>query len=103
MTDGLGTLPRYAAPIVLAVSGPFPRSWAVGGRAEILDPDDALCRVWDVLDADDFDRVEQTVNPLLDDLVEAGFVEQWGRSRTGCIWAISLQGHERLRELGRDA
>jgi hypothetical protein len=70
------------------VSGPFPRSWVVSGRAEVHDPDDALCRVWDALDADDanaWDRVEQIVNPLLDALVEAGYVEQWGGSRTGCF------------------
>jgi hypothetical protein len=92
--------------MVLAVSGPFPRSWGVGSRADVRDHDDALCRVWDALeadDADDWDRVEQTVNPLLDALIEVGYVEQWGHSPTGCFWAISLPGHERLRKRGRDA
>lgn len=94
-------------PIVLAMSEPFPRSWDGGSRAEVDDPDDALCRGWDVLEADDddpdFDRVERAVNPLLDALVEAGYVEEWGRSRTGCFSAVSPAGHERLRERGRDA
>ena len=88
------------------MSGPFPRAWDVGGPTDIRDPDEALCRVWDTLEADDaadFDRIGETVNQLLDPLVDAGYVEQWGHSRTGCFWAITSAGHQRLRELGRDA
>jgi hypothetical protein len=78
----------------------------VGGPTEAADPDDALCRVWDALDGSvdtDWPTVESVVNPLLDVLVEAGYVEAWGHSDTGCIWAIKYEGHERLRALGRDA
>jgi DNA-binding PadR family transcriptional regulator len=61
--------------------------------------------VWEALeanDADDWDNVERQVNPLLYQLVDAGYVEEWGRSPTGSIWAISDAGHERLEALGRD-
>jgi len=51
----------------------------------------------------DWDSVEPLVNPLLDVLVAAGFAEAWGHSDTGCIWALTYAGHERLRALGRDA
>ncbi len=51
----------------------------------------------------DWDATEPVVNPLIDVLVEAGYVEAYGYSKTGCVWAITYDGHERLRELGRDA
>ena len=89
--------------ILSAMSGPFPRSSAVGNRAEVQDRDDALCRVWDAIDGDDWDQVEREVNPLLDALIEAGYVEAWGHSETGSFWAITTAGHERLRALGQDA
>ncbi len=63
---------------------------------------DAICRVWGALDSGlDWDRIEEVVNPLLDGLVDAGYVEQWGQSSTGCFWAITESGHERLRTLGQ--
>ncbi len=79
----------------------------MGGPAKAVDPDDALCRLWDALDdgaenMTDWDAVEPLVNPLLDALVDAGYVEAWGHSETGCMWAINDEGHERLRALGRD-
>jgi hypothetical protein len=79
----------------------------VGGRAKAVGSDDALCRLWDALDDSaenitDWDAVELLVNPLLDVLVDAGYVEAWGHSDSGCIWAIKPEGHERLRALGRD-
>lgn len=74
---------------------------------KVEDPDEALSHVWDVLEGEDegqdFAAVEAEVNPLLDGLVTAGYVEQWGRSETGCLWRISADGHERLKKLGRDA
>jgi hypothetical protein len=78
----------------------------VGGPAEAAEPDDALCRVSDALDESaenmtGWDTVEPVVNPLLDVLVEAGYLEAWGHSDSGCIWAITYEGHERLRALGR--
>jgi len=90
------------------MSGAYPRQWNVGGPAETVEPDDALCRVWDALEESaesmtDWDAVEPIVNPLLDVLVEAGYVEAWGHSDTGCAWEIKYEGHERLRALGRDA
>ncbi len=80
----------------------------MGGHAEALDADEALCRLWDALEESaenmtDWDTVEPVVNPLLDVLVEAGYVEAWGHSDTGCICAIKFEGHEQLRALGRDA
>lgn len=84
------------------MSGPFPRSWSVGGRAEeVRDRDDALRRVWDAIDGEDWDQVEREVNPLLDALIEAGYVEAWGNSETGSLWAITTAGHDRLRALGQ--
>jgi hypothetical protein len=86
------------------MSGPYPRSWDAGTQADALDADEAICRVWDVLDSDlTFDRVEEAVNPLLDALEDAGYVEQWGHSDTGCFWAITAAGHERLRTLAPDS
>jgi hypothetical protein len=86
------------------MSGAFPRSWSVGPRDDAADPDQALCRVWEVLERAeaDWERVERQVNPLLYQLVEAGYVEEWGSSPTGSFWAITEQGHVRLAELGRD-
>jgi hypothetical protein len=81
----------------------YPRSWDVGSRAEVQDCDDALCRVWDALVGDTWDQVEREVNPLLDALIEAGYVEAWGHSDTGHFWAITNSGHDRLVALGRDA
>ena len=85
------------------MSGTCPRSWAVGNPKEIDDPDVALLRVWDALESPDWDEVELVVNPLLDALQEEHYVDQWGRSDTGCLRAITEQGHRRLRALGRDA
>jgi DNA-binding PadR family transcriptional regulator len=90
------------------MSGSFPRSWSVGGPSKVRDPDDALCRLWDALednadDEVDWDQAEPVINPLLDALTEAGYVETWGHSPTGCIWDITDTGHERLKALGRDA
>jgi len=89
------------------MSGPYPRSWDVGEPA-VCDPDEALCRLWDALEDNDereadWDDAERVVNPLLDALIEPGYVETWGHSPTGCFWAITPAGHERLCELGRDA
>ena len=86
------------------MSGAFPRSWDVGGPAEALDADEALCRLWDALEESaenmtDWDTVEPVVNPLLDVLVEAGYVEASGHSDTGCICAITFAGHEKRRGL----
>jgi hypothetical protein len=77
----------------------------VGGTAEVSDRDEALCRVWDAVGGydGDWDQVELEVNPLLDALIEVGYVEAWGHSETGSFWRITSPGHERLRALGRDA
>lgn len=85
------------------MSGPFPRSWSIGGRVEVEDLDDALCLMWNAIDGDDWDQVEREVNPLLDALIEAGYVEAWGHSETGSFWAITTAGHDRLTDLGKDA
>jgi len=69
----------------------------------LQDRDDALRRVWEAIDGEDWDQVEHEVNPLLDALTEAGYVEAWGHSETGSIWAITAAGHDRLRVLGLDA
>lgn len=85
------------------MSGPYPRSWDVGAQGQVRDVDDAICRVSEaVRSACDWDRIEEIVNPRLDALADAGYVEQWGRSDTGCFWAITSAGHERLQALGRD-
>jgi hypothetical protein len=90
------------------MSGSFPRSWSVGGPSAVRDPDDALGRLWDALEENaqrkvDWDETEPVINPLLDALTEAGYVITWGHSPSGCFWAITYEGHERLRALGRDA
>lgn len=85
------------------MSGPYPRSWDVGVRDATCGADEAICRVSDAVVSDlDWDPIEEIVNPLLDTLVDAGYVEQWGHSGTGCFWGITDSGHDRLRALGRD-
>jgi hypothetical protein len=93
-------------PIVQTMSGAYPRQWKVGGPPANMDADTALCRLWDALgdcaeNMTDWDAVEPIVNPLLDILVDAGYVEAWGHSPTGCASEIRFEGHERLRALGR--
>jgi hypothetical protein len=90
------------------MSGTFPRSFEIGGPSPTADPDHALCLLWDALEdgaehLSDWDRTERVVNPLIDVLVEPGYLKTWGHSKSGHFWAISYEGHERLRALGRDA
>jgi hypothetical protein len=90
------------------MSGPFPRSWELGSKVDVEDPDRALCDLWDALEraaerGADWEETQPVINPLLDALSDAGYVEQWGHSDFGCIWAITPLGHRRLCELGRDA
>ena len=47
-------------------------------------------------------QIEPELNKLLDALVAAGYVEEWGHSPTGSLWAITEAGHSRLAMLGRD-
>jgi hypothetical protein len=85
------------------MSGPYPRSWDVGAREDVDDIDGAICRIWNLLESDlEWDRIEEIANPLLDALVEVGYVEQWGHSDTGCFWGIALAGEERVQALGHD-
>jgi len=68
------------------------------------DPDDALCRVWDLLGSDhtEWDEIAPELNKCIDAVVAAGFVEEWGHSSTGSLWRISVAGHDRLATLGRE-
>jgi hypothetical protein len=84
------------------MSGPYTRSRQ---RSEdpVTDPDEALRRTWELLDSEkDWDQIEAELEDVLDALVFAGYVEEWGHSPSGSLWAISDAGHERLAVLGLD-
>jgi hypothetical protein len=40
-----------------------------------------------------WDDIERELNNVFDALVTAGYVEEWGHSPTGFLWAISDAGH----------
>jgi hypothetical protein len=65
--------------------------------------DEALRHVEDLVTSElDWDQIEPELEKALDVLVGAGYVEEWGHSPTGSIWAITNAGHDRLAALGRD-
>jgi hypothetical protein len=87
---------------VEGMSGTYPRDREPVDDP-ITDPDEALCRVLDLVVSDkDWDEIGPDLNNCLDALVSAGYVEEFGHSPTGSLWRISDAGHDRRAALGRD-
>jgi hypothetical protein len=85
------------------MSGTYPLTRDRTTQPVVRDPDEALRRAWDLLESDmDWDDVERELNKVFDALVTAGYVEEWGQSPTGLLWAITDAGHNRLVTLSRD-
>jgi hypothetical protein len=85
------------------MSGTYPLTRDRTAQPVIRDPDEALCRARDLLESNmDWNDVEHELNKVFDALVTAGYVEEWGQSPTGLLWAITDAGHSRLATLSRD-
>jgi hypothetical protein len=70
--------------------------------ANVESLDEVLRRVWQLALEGPSDQIDEEIDRLLPNLIDAGYVDEFGHSPTGSLWRFTEKGVQRVEALGCD-